>query len=458
MIMKNYKFSCLALLTSFLFFTVSSCKKEWLEEKRDLAMVVPITLKDMRALLNNYYVFGADNIGIMLYSADDYYLPDNIFGSESLDTRALYTWEDDFFDVWVDLLEWNESYHQIFYTNTILEGLEKIEINNYNREEWSDIKGGALFYRAKTHFNLVQMFATPFGKDINENSLGIPLKMSSDINAKTQRASLIETYNQILEDLKESAYLLKIKPLRKTDASKPAAYAMLARVYLIMNDYEQALDYADSCLSVHSQLLDYNDVEAQKNYPFSPMNEEVIFQSKVYPQYIFYDDMKIDTNLYLSFHDKDLRKDIFFQKDNSGRYSFKGSYHGDFDMFSGIATDEVFLIKAECLARLGNLSGAIKVLNELLVTRYEKDAFTPYEANDQAKVLDIVLLERRKQLMFRGLRWVDLRRLNQEKETETILRRHIGNETYELLPNGNKYAFPIPNKIIELTGIEQNKR
>lgn len=452
--LQYFKLSLIAIAAII----ITGCTSDWLEEKRDLKMVVPTTLKDMRALLNNYQILGIDNIGAMLVSADDHFLPKEIYERGSSFTRNIYTWESDLFRGLVDVYEWNESYQQIFYANNILEGLEKIEPNAYDIEEWNDIKGGALFYRAKTNFNLAQMFAISFGKDINENSLGIPLKLSADIKAKTQRAGLVETYNQILEDLKASAYLLKIKPLRKTDASKPAAYAMLARIYLTMYDYEQAFRYADSCLSVHSALLDYNDIGGEETYPFTPMNEEVIFQSKAFPQYIGYTNLKIDTTLYLSFSERDLRKKLFFQKDNSGLYNFKGTYHGDFNMFSGIATDEIFLIKAECLARLGNLAEANKVLNELLTTRYEEGAFIPYKVDGQKEMLELILLERRKQLMFRGLRWSDLRRLNQEKETETVLRRHIGNEVYELTPNGDKYTFPIPNKIIDLTGIEQNKR
>lgn len=446
------------LLFAMTAFLITGCTNDWLEEKRDIKLVVPTTLKDMRSLLNNYDVLGIDNIGATLVSADDHYLTKEVYGRGSSFARNLYTWGNDPFEGLVDVPDWNDSYQQIFYANNILEGLEKIKPNEYDQEEWNDIKGGALFYRAKANFNLAQMFAMPFGKGISESILGIPLKLSADINAKTQRASLVETYNQIVEDLKASASLLKIKPLRKTDASKPAAYAILARVYLTMHDYEEALKYADSCLRVHSQLLDYNDIDSGKTYPFTPMSEEVIFQSKLYPQYLGYSNLKIDSTLYLSFSEKDLRKKLFFQKDNSGLYNFKGTYHGDFNMFSGIATDEIFLIKVECLTRLGSLVEANRALNELLTTRYEKDAFVPYKIDDQKELLDLILLERRKQLMFRGLRWSDLRRLNQEKGTETILRRNLGNETYELLPNENRYTLTIPDNIIEHTGIEQNKR
>lgn len=454
--MKNFRLICLILLSCWAFLVLPSCRKGWLEEKRDLALVVPTTLKDMRALLNNYFVFGADNIGATFYWTDEYYLPQKIFESKALFARDLYTWRSGFFDTMVDLSEWNDSYHQIFYANNILAGLDKIERIESNRDEWDDIKGGALFYRAKANFNLAQIFSQPLGDGINENSLGIPLKLSADINAETKRAGLTETYNRIISDLKESAHLLKAKPLRKTDSSKPAAYGMLARIYLSMNEYKLAQEYADSCLLFHSTLMDYNEIEDDKAYPFLAMNEEVIFQSKLNPQYISFTDLKIDTILYSFFSEKDIRRNIFFQEDNDGTYNFKGTYHGDFNMFSGIATDEIYLIKAECLARQGKLNEAIEVLNTLLVTRYEKDSFIAYQAMEQSNVLELVLLERRKQLMFRGLRWLDLRRFIQEDNAGATLKRFVGNETHELLPSAENYIFPIPNKIIELTGIEQN--
>src|SRR5690606_16588623 len=116
--------------------------------------------------------------------------------------------------------------------------------------------------------------------------------------------------------------------------------------------------------------------------------------------------------------------------------------------FAGLATDEVYLIRAEIAARLGNTEQALNDLNRLKAARWEKNvAFQPYTANTQDEALSYVLQERKKELLFRGLRWSDLRRLNVEGFLITLERR-IGNQIYQLIPNDLRYVYPIPNEVI----------
>jgi hypothetical protein len=126
-------------------------------------------------------------------------------------------------------------------------------------------------------------------------------------------------------------------------------------------------------------------------------------------------------------------------------------------MFSGLATDEVYLIKAECLARTGNYTQAMNVLNQLLVTRYKSGTFVPIVAANAQEALDTILAERRKELPFRGLRWSDLRRLNLEGRN-IIVNRFVNGENYELLPKSNRYVLPIPENVKVLGQVEQYER
>ena len=68
-------------------------------------------------------------------------------------------------------------------------------------------------------------------------------------------------------------------------------------------------------------------------------------------------------------------------------------------------------------------------------------------ALDQQSLLKFVRDERRRELIFRGLRWTDLRRYNMEGESLTI-HRVLGDERYTLNPNDKRYAFLIPSLII----------
>jgi hypothetical protein len=83
--------------------------------------------------------------------------------------------------------------------------------------------------------------------------------------------------------------------------------------------------------------------------------------------------------------------------------------------------------------------------------------FVPFTANNTSEALNLVLQERRKETPFRGLRWIDLRRLNNEGANITLTRKVKG-QVYTLPPNDPRYVLPIPPDVINLTGIVQNER
>jgi hypothetical protein len=139
-----------------------------------------------------------------------------------------------------------------------------------------------------------------------------------------------------------------------------------------------------------------------------------------------------------------------------GYHSFKGQYSANpYAFFSGITVPEMMLTKAECGARLGQWQAAMDDLNKLLPYRYVTGTFIPLSANTQAQAIAIVLLERRKELTMRGLRWIDIKRLNKEG-ANILLKRVVGTETFLLPPGDNRYALPLPKDIVDLTGMQQN--
>lgn len=127
-------------------------------------------------------------------------------------------------------------------------------------------------------------------------------------------------------------------------------------------------------------------------------------------------------------------------------------------MFSGLATDEMYLIRAESYARTGKVSEAISDLNILLQNRYKTGTFTPYSTSlSEKQALDTILSERRKELPFRGLRWADIRRLNKEGANITLTRR-LNGQIHTLPPNDLRYVLPIPPDVLRLSNIENNPR
>src|SRR5690606_36483702 len=101
-------------------------------------------------------------------------------------------------------------------------------------------------------------------------------------------------------------------------------------------------------------------------------------------------------------------------------------------------------------------------LNRLLETRWQVGTYVPFHADNQEDALRSILGERRKELIFRGVRWSDLRRLNRDERFSTTLIRVIddgtSSTTYTLPPNDLGYTHLIPQEVILRTGMQQNPR
>ncbi len=263
---------------------------------------------------------------------------------------------------------------------------------------------------------------------------------------------------RIIDDLRESIAYLPQTPIHVLRPSKPAAYGLLARAFLSMRNYDSAYHYSDLCLHSFAALVDFNTLSSSASYPVALFNPEVIFDS-----YMTIDaplnssTAKIDSNLINLYQTGDLRKTIFFKNNLNGTYGFKGSYEHSSNLFNGIATDEIYLIHSECAVRLGNLQKALEDLNTLLITRWTKGSYQSIVTSDTRFALTKILQERRKELLMRGLRWMDLKRLNKES-ANIVLLRIINGETYTLSPDDLRYALPIPDDVIALSGMQQNPR
>lgn len=160
---------------------------------------------------------------------------------------------------------WQYRYKGIHYCNTVLEYVPKV--TTVSQEKKNRMIAEAKFLRAYQYFELVKNFG------------GVPLviSMATPEDAKNiRRASLEETYAQIEQDFLESVEAL---PLRSETikngelgrATKGAAMAMLAKVYLYQEKYTEAEQYLDAVINSGEYALlddfskvwnmDYNNSE-----------------------------------------------------------------------------------------------------------------------------------------------------------------------------------------------------
>lgn len=432
----------------------TSCKK-YLDQRPDKSLVIPQKMEDLQALLDNNNTMNAFPSGIGEASADNYYFTGSDWASLFSEAdKEVYIWGPEVFGEYPNV--WSDIYKCVYVTNYVLENLEKIPPAN-DPSEGNNVKGTALFFRANNFFILANACAKAFDSATAATDLGIPLRLSSDFTEPSFRASVKESYERILDDLLQAATLLPITPRHKMRPSRPAAYALLSRVYLAMRNYTRAGLYADSCLQFNRDLMDFNSLNTALTYPMPLFNTEVIFHSHGTVNVLANSRAKIDSVLYDSYAENDLRKKLFYKANNDGTHSFKGSYHGSVNMFLGLATDEVFLTRAECMAREGNVEEALNTLNTLLVKRWKTGTFVPYTAANENEALKTILEERRKELVMRDLRWMDIKRLNKEG-WNIKLKRNLDGWEYVLLPNEERYALPLPESVISRSGMPQNPR
>jgi tetratricopeptide (TPR) repeat protein len=453
---SNNLYLYIATLLVAIVITLNGCKK-YLDVKPDKKLVIPGSLADLQAILDNYTVINNNDPSSGEISADNYYLTDADWASLSQENfRRIYTWQKD--HVFAnDINDWFYSYRTLYSANTVLDDVESFSKTG-SQTDANNISGQAHFIRAKSLLQITVIFSQAYDPATAATDLGIPLRVNADFNTVSTRSTIRQTFDQIIQDLKIAIPLLPVTPVSVYRASKPAAYALLARSYLYLRQYDQAALYADSCLQLKNTLLDYNTLVPTASYPVSKLNSEVIFESMIpAAQPISNTKAKIDLTLYGSYDVNDLRKIVFFKNNNNGSFAFKGSYEASGNLFGGIATDEVYLMRAESNARLNKVTEAMSDLNALLIKRWKTGLFVPITANNQADALNKILGERRKELLMRGLRFMDIKRLNKEGSNITLT-RNLNGQVFTLQPNDLRYALAIPENVILLSNVQQNPR
>lgn len=445
---------------------VQSCNDTFLDAKPKSEIVIPASLEECQRLLDNNSVLNSLFPALGELGSDEYYTNYESWQSTIYELeRHAYVWDDDIYGGENKGDDWSDSFNAIYVANVVLDVLNEIGVTDANRSTWNNIKGSALFFRAYRYFGLAESYTMPYNEQTAGSLPGLPLKDRPQIDEIKPRSTLQNTYQFILSDLNESVLLLSDDQPgnSKNRPSKAAAYALMARIYLAMNDYQKALEASDNCLHLYKELLNYNTLTVTADRPFDIYNKEILMWGLMKPYGLINigsssPNSLVDPDLIASYAATDLRLKAFFSVNQSGKATRKRMYSGTFNQcFYGLATDEVHLIQAECRARNNDIEGAMESLNNLLKNRFPASSFVPAQAADKEQAVALVLRERRKELPFRGSRWSDVRRLN-ELGSGITMSRKLNDQTFLLNPGSLKFAWLIPFKEIALSGIEQNPR
>jgi len=462
---KTNKIGIWGLLTGIALLAATACEKGFLDKKPDSSIVLLSSLEDLWNLLDNYQVMNYTS-SLPQLSSDEYFIiSDEVFdGLIREPQRNAYVWAENTYGSETTVASWNTPYTGIFYANSVLDALKSERFSVFSPAEKNPVKGSALFMRAYLFFDLLRTFAPIYNPSTADTDPGIPIRLESGIDYTVERSSIAASYDQILSDL-ESARALLPNATSAVYLNRPslsAVYALMARIRLDRAEYELAARYADSALMVQNTLIDFNILDPASERPFANFTDEIIYYTQQIgeyntTQYSISNQGYIGTDpeLLQLFEPGDLRSAIYFQENSLGNFNVKRGYATGVYPFTGLAVDEMYLIKAEGLARTGDSRAASAVLDELLAKRFVPGSYPGTADMGPDELLNRILAERRKELVWRGIRWHDLRRLN--KEGYNIhLQRTVHGQQHHLPPNDARYTFPIPPDEIQLSGIEQN--
>lgn len=442
------------LISLSLILTSFGCS-DFLDEKSDLKLATPDRLEDNQMLLNNYGFLNVEFASSGETSSDDYYLTDADYNGLSFEaTKRLHTWMPDNVAPPIESgNDWSTCYRSIYICNAVLFNMQD---KDFTGEQADNIRGQALALRAFRYLDAAQIWCKAYNPQTAGTDLGLPLRLDPDMNIPSVRSTVKQTYEQIISDLQTAIPLLLPKQISGMRISRAAAYGLLARTYLFMGDYTNALHNTQQALSINNDLMDFNTLNPNDDYPIEEMNKEILLWTALtYESHLM--PAKIPEHIYQMYDNNDLRKTVFFNKNADNEVLFKGYYNNVNGPIVSVATDELYLMAAECNVRLNKIQEGMGYLNNLLAKRWKTGTFVPITANSQIDALNIISKERRKELLIRGVRWSDIKRYNRDGANITLTRT-VNGQTYTLPPNDLRYAIAIPEDIISLTGMPQNPR
>ncbi len=397
---------------------------------------------DYRALANTYSSFEY-GWNYPMISSDDTYFDDSYQYSVSDIIGQIYTWGDYFFIEGNQDTDWSALYKQIYNCNVIIDGV--MDSKDGTDDEKSEILAEAKVNRACAYLSLVNMYA-PHYYETTKNEKSVPLLITSDLYTPLNRATIENVYNQIISDLTAAIDDLPENAEYNVLPSQTSAYSLLARTYLYMGDYELSKDYAQDALDIQNTLIDFNDIASNPySYPAKLLNPEIIQSKMAVYSYI---NKPLSSELISLLEDDDLRKNVYTVSGSNIYPSFTGyafgiyaySYSNGVNM--GPSVPEMYLIKAECQARTNDPDGAVETINALRAKRFTSGSDYEVVLENGESALDYVLKERRIELMGRGFRWFDMKRLYLENPSIAPVSRTYRGETITF-DSSKDFVYPI---------------
>ena len=356
---------------------------------------------------------------------------------------------------------YNQAYAYINRWNTIITLVD----NSKGEESTKQLaKAEAKINRAYDHFLLVNTYAKGYDPQTAATDGGICIMDKFDLEAQPAKSTVAQVYDFIQKDIEDALPYLQEKPLDVYHPSLAFAYAFKAKVHLFKREIAKAREAAEKSLSYNNQIFDMVAYSKQGGptvvtVPAANNVEVLSYQYMTgYNEMNFAYQYVISPELRTLFGTNDARFNLFFnttsatnldQGSNTAYWSVV--YTRFFYPTVGMKTTEVYLMQAECLAREDKFAEAVGVLNTLRAKRIVSGTVNLAVPTTRAATMQLVISERRKELLLGFNRFFDLKRLNTETEyAKTVTRvfplvnKTVAQKTYTLQPNSKLYVIPFP--------------
>jgi len=342
---------------------------------------------------------------------------------------------------------WTVNYKNLYAVNAALEGVAAS--SSLTPAVKQQLLGEALFLRAFYYFYLVNLYGD------------LPLVLNTDytVNALITKSSELKVYEQIISDLKTAQNLLSENYLKgdalnayalgtqeRVRPTKWTATALLARTYLYLKDWPNA-EIQASVVIANSGLYQLLP-KSQIDQVFLKNNKEAIWQLQPISNgfnsadaYFFIlpdggpsysNPVYLNNELIDVFQNEDLRKINWINSMNldNTKYYYPFKYKVTFSNTTGASVTEystifrlaeLYLIRAEARAQLGNLSAAVSDVDEI-----RKRAGLPLIGDINPGIVKdnlIAAILKEKRLEFFaewGHRWLDLKRTGKINEVMSV--------------------------------------
>jgi hypothetical protein len=353
------------------------------------------------------------------------------------------------------IFSWEFPYYIINQLNQFINGVNNS--SNLSDSIKEEFLGQAFALRAFYYFQLAMEFQHTYSYDLSLPAP--PIYTEPAIEGKAM-STLGELYDFIINDLTTAVETAPATRNNKSYIDRNVVYAILARVYQVMGNWQQAANTAAIArqgypLDSDQYPLGFDDMNATEWIWAMPQRADQTNYFYIAP-HAFTDN--INDAYGLAFWNKDFVS-LFSQTDirnsfidlynvgDADQYFARASLKFTFDFSSDIPiirSPEMMLIEIEANARMGKESEAS---NMLLSLQQNRDPNAKASGNTGEALIEEILVERRKELYGEmGVEWFDAKRL---RRGITRTGNHRIGSAANLLPDDKKFFLKVPQKEID---------